>query len=312
LPAISPAYALWFLTIEAVINLKHIEVFHAIMRTGSVTGAARMLNVTQPAISSVLKHLESRLRMQLFDRTGGRLQPTAEAHALMPDVAGIFGRLEAIERLTQDLAGGRLGSLSIAASSPIANGRLAALVAALLAERPGTRIALQSLASPLVLDRVANREAEIGVAYAPVAHPEVVTEVLGRNGIGCVMRSDHPLASRSEVEVSELANHALITYLPQALMRPYIDRALDQAGVLPNIAVQIGLSITGMALAYQGAGIALIELELLDALPLPGLVARPLLPRIELETLLLLHKTAPRSRVLEDFLVRLRSTFVQA
>ena len=39
-----------------VINLKHIEVFHAIMRTGSVTCAARMLNVTQPAVSSVLKH----------------------------------------------------------------------------------------------------------------------------------------------------------------------------------------------------------------------------------------------------------------
>ncbi|MGJ7609675.1 MULTISPECIES: LysR family transcriptional regulator [unclassified Variovorax] len=294
-----------------MINLKHIEVFHAIMRTGSVTGAARMLNVTQPAISSVLKHLESRLRMKLFDRTGGRLQPTPEAHALMPDVAGIFGRLEAIERLTQDLAGGRLGTLSIAASSPIANGRLARLVADLLAERPGTQISLQALASPLVLDRVANREAEIGIAYAPVMHPEVSAEVLGHNEIGCVMRSDHPLASRAEVHVRELADHPLITYLPQALMRPYIDRAFHEAGVLPNIAVQVGLSITGMALAYQGAGVALVELELLDALPLPGLVARPLLPRIELETLLLLHKTAPRSRMLEHFLAQLRSAFTQ-
>ncbi|MFM9926319.1 LysR family transcriptional regulator [Variovorax sp. H27-G14] len=292
-----------------MINLKHIEVFHAIMRTGSVTGAARMLNVTQPAISSVLKHLESRLRMKLFERTGGRLQPTPEANALMPDVAGIFGRLEAIERLTQDLAGGRLGTLSIAASSPIANGRLARLVADLLVDRPGAQISLQALASPLVLDRVANREAEIGIAYAPVMHAEVSTEVLGRNAIGCVMRDDHPLAARSEVQVRELADHALITYLPQALLRPYIDRAFQEAGVVPTIAVHVGLSITGMALAYQEAGVALVELELLDSLPVPGLVARPLLPRIELETMLLLHKTAPHSRLQDHFLSVLRSTF---
>ncbi len=292
-----------------MINLKHIEVFHAIMRTGSVTAAARMLNVTQPAISTVLKHLEARLRMKLFDRTGGRLQPTPEAHALMPDVAGIFGRIEAIERLTQDLAGGRLGSLSIAASSPVANGRLSRLVARFIEEKPGARIALQALASPLVLDRVAAREAELGVCYGPVVHAEVVSEVLGTNSIGCVMRDDHPLAARDEIHIEALAEHPLITYLPQALLRPYVDRALSEAGVVPTIAVQVGLSITGMSLAYQGAGIALVELELLEALPLPGLVARPLLPRIELETLLLLHKSAPRSRLLGEFVGRLRATF---
>jgi len=51
------------------------------MRTGSVTAAARMLNVTQPAVSAMLKHLESRLAMKLFERSGGRLLPTPEAQA---------------------------------------------------------------------------------------------------------------------------------------------------------------------------------------------------------------------------------------
>lgn len=192
-----------------MINLKHIEVFHAIMRTGSVTAAARALNVTQPAISAVLKHMENRLNINLFDRVGGRLQPTPEAHALMPDIVGIFGRLEAIKRLTHDLAGGRLGSLSIAATSPVANGKLARLVASFIAERPGTHIALQALASPLVFDRVAHREAEVGIAYAPTMpapNSEVTIEVLGRNSIGCVMRSDHPLAGHSEIRVSALPN----------------------------------------------------------------------------------------------------------
>ena len=90
-------------------NLRHMEVFHAIMRTGSVTGAARSLNVTQPAVSAVLKHCESQLKMKLFTRVSGRLQPTAEARAIFPEIAAIFGRVEAVKSLTQDLVGGRLG-----------------------------------------------------------------------------------------------------------------------------------------------------------------------------------------------------------
>jgi DNA-binding transcriptional LysR family regulator len=289
-----------------MINLKHIEVFHAIMRTGSVTAAARALNVTQPAVSAVLKHMETRLAMKLFERSGGRLQPTPEAQALLPDVEGIYGRIEAFERLAQDLAGGRLGTLSIAASSPIANGYLARAVAGFIAAKPGVRVTLQSIASPQVLDRVANGEAELGVAYEPVVHSEVVTEVLAHNSIACVMRDDHPLARHDEIHIEQLAPYSLITYLPQALLRPYVDRALSQAGVTPDIKVQVGLSITGIALAYHGAGIALVEPQLLESLPLPGLVARPLLPRLELKTLLLQHRHAPRSRLLGEFIDHLR------
>lgn len=289
-----------------MVNLKHIEVFHALMRTGSATAAARSLHVTQPAVSAVLKHMESRLGMQLFERVGGRLVPTPEAQALVPDVDGIYSRMEAFERLAADLAGGRLGTLSVAASSPIANGYLAKAVAEFTALKPGVRMTLQSLASPQVLDRVASGEAELGVAYEPVVHSEVETQVLAHNGIACVMRGDHPLAAQAEVHIAELAPHAIITYLPQALLRPYVDRALSEAGISPEIKVQVGLSITGIALAYHGAGVALVEPQLLASLPLPGLVARPLLPRLELKTLLLMHKTIPRSRLLQQFVAHLR------
>src|SRR3546814_14442648 len=64
----------------------------------------------------------SQLKMKLFVRVAGRLQPTAEAEAVFPQAASIFGRLDAVSRLTQDLVGGRLGTLSIAAAFPIAHG----------------------------------------------------------------------------------------------------------------------------------------------------------------------------------------------
>ena len=68
------------------------------MQAGSVTGAAHSLNVTQPAISNMLKHTEQQLKFKLFERIGGRLHPTPEAADLLPDVNEIFGRIGTLNR----------------------------------------------------------------------------------------------------------------------------------------------------------------------------------------------------------------------
>lgn len=290
-----------------MITLRHIEVFHAIMRTGSITAAARLLNVTQPAVSSTLKHFESRLNMKLFARTGGRLHATPEAEAIYPDIAGIFGRLEAVSNLAQDLAGGRLGTLSIAASHPVANSYLPKAVASYMKEHPQVRVTLQSLPSPQVLDQVVTRDVELGIAYEPVYSPEVEVETLMLTRIDCVMPETHPLADKEYITTRDLANYPLITYLPQTMLRPHLDRAFGKAAVSPQIRVQVGISLTGMMLAYHGAGLALVEPFLLSTMPFSGLVARPLRPSIEFKTFLIRHKSASPSLAMTDFIRHLKA-----
>jgi DNA-binding transcriptional LysR family regulator len=295
-----------------MLNLRHIEIFHAIMRTGSITGAAESLNVTQPAVSAVLKHFETRLQMQLFDRVNGRLRATPEAQALLPDVAEIFNRLDAVERLARDLAGGLRGSLSVAATSPLANGLLARAVASFAEVRPHARVALQSLGSPVVLERVINREADIGVSYEPVISADVETHVLTSGSIACVMPETHPLAALASISPADLMPYSIVTYLPQALLRPYVDKAMSDAGVALNIGVEVGLSITGIMLAYNGGGIALVEPDLLRELRLPGLVSRPLAPRVEFKSLLIMNRAAPRSRIMLEFIDHLRALALES
>ncbi|MBW6400042.1 LysR family transcriptional regulator [Roseomonas sp. HJA6] len=292
-------------------NLRQFEVFHAIMRTGSVTGAARLLNVTQPSVSTVLKHCEAQLRFRLFNRVGGRLQPTPEALAMLPDIEAVFDRLAAVERLTQDLAGGRLGTLSVAAAFPIANSYLAQAVATFLVGRPGMRVALQSLNSPQVVDRVAAREVELGVVHEPVSRAEVETELLARTSIACVLPHAHPLAQRASVPVTALAGQPIITYLPQNIFRGYVDKALADAGVTPRIIAQVSVSLTGIVLAQHGAGIALVEPLMLRSLSFPELAARPLDPAITFDTVLVRPRGAPDSTMLERFVTHLRRTLVE-
>jgi DNA-binding transcriptional LysR family regulator len=288
------------------INLRQIEVFYAVMRTGSVTEAAGLLNVTQPAVSTSLKQLENRLRLKLFDRSGGRLQATPEAKALLPDVTEIFGRLGAVERFSQDLAGGSRGVLSIAATPPLCDGFVAKAVASFVAERRAVKVNLQALPSPVVVDRVINREVDLGVVYEPVVSSAVKTEEVSRTVIGCILPRGHALARRTAVQVRDLVPYEVVTYLPQALLRPFVDRALNEGSAGLRITVETGTSATAIMLAAHGAGIAVIETALFLARPVPGFVMRPLEPRVEIKSLLLRPRRALASRVLADFLEHLR------
>ncbi len=77
-------------------NARHLEVFRAIMRQGSLTAAAESLHVSQPAVSKVLRHFEAKIGYRLFERVGSRLVPTAEAHLLFHDADRIFREIEGL------------------------------------------------------------------------------------------------------------------------------------------------------------------------------------------------------------------------
>lgn len=96
-----------------MINLRQIEVFRAIMMTGSVSGAARLLAISQPAVSRILKQTEDRIKMPLFARRSGGLQPTPEAHRLYREVEKVYEGVQRVEALSKDLSRVKSGLLRV-------------------------------------------------------------------------------------------------------------------------------------------------------------------------------------------------------
>ena len=94
-------------------RLRHIEVFHAIMRTGSLSKAAELLCVSQPAVSKVLAHAERSAGLTLFNRVHGRLQPTREAELLFSETQKLQTNLDSIRDLARNLARQPEGHLRI-------------------------------------------------------------------------------------------------------------------------------------------------------------------------------------------------------
>src|SRR3546814_17559078 len=80
-------------------------------------------------------------------------------------------------------------------------------------------VVLESLSSLQVLDRVLDREAEIGIAHDPVVNSAIETEVIARTRIVCVMRDDHPFATHDEIAIRDLEPYPILTYLPQVLFQ---------------------------------------------------------------------------------------------
>ena len=241
-------------------NLRQLEVFHAIMRTGSVTAAAQELHVSQPAVSAVLKHTEQRLKFKLFERLGGRLHPTPEATALLPDVAEIFGRVDTLGRLVQDMRDGLTGRLVIATSPTLVNAFLPRALARLRERRPAVTIAIRSLPTPLVVERVARREVDMGIVYGPVDDAGVEAELLLESEIACVVPVGHALASRPHVDAADLANLPVISLGASTRLGQAIELHCQHAGVAPPlIAIEASSSLTACLMVSEGAGIALVD-----------------------------------------------------
>ncbi len=96
------------------VNLRHIEIFHAVMTTGNLTEAARMLHTSQPTVSRELARFEKVLGLKLFERTRGRLQPTVQGLRLFEEVQRSWYGLDRIVSAAESLREFRQGELSIA------------------------------------------------------------------------------------------------------------------------------------------------------------------------------------------------------
>ncbi len=92
-------------------NLRQLEVFQAVMYGGTTKNAARLLRISQPAVSNMIRQFEDQLGFKLFDRISGRLHPTLEAKVLSTNLDRVFASVDALENLVNDLRDSQVGTL---------------------------------------------------------------------------------------------------------------------------------------------------------------------------------------------------------
>lgn len=284
---------------------RHIEVFRTIMRCGTLTTAARMLNVSQPALSQSLLQAEDELGFRLFERVKGRLVPTPEAEELYPEAERLFGDLENLRRTADDLRLGRRGFVRLAVSAPAALSVVPAALDVFRRAHPEVRI----LSSVVPLERVVAMleagQAGLGMALTDETLPRIGTEVVGRCDLVCLMPAGHPLASRPQLMPADLAGERLISYRHDSLPGLALERALAGTGERLRADIEVELSIIALAFVQDGLGIALVD-GLMPWSRFPGVVTVPFAPAISLPVAILTSLRRPLSRHHELLRIELR------
>jgi len=274
---------------------RQLEVFVAVMRAGTVTAAARMLNISQPALSQVLLHTEDELGLVLFERVKGRLRPTPEALEIFSDAERLSAGLESMRRKTTDLRLGRTGLVRVAASTPPAMAILPRAFANFRAQHPN--VLLRSHIAPIaaIIDMLRAGDASLGVALDDRPPPDIEAEVIGSVGFVCLLPAGHALRRKAEVTLADLAGEELISYRGDTRPADELAHAARAEGVTLSPSLEIDVSISAVGFVQAGMGIALVD-ALLPWEQFAGLAVRPIAAGSEVPIALLTSRTRGLSR----------------
>lgn len=244
-------------------RLRHIEVLNAVMVTGSVSGAARLINVTQPAVSRTLKHAELQLGFPLFERAGGRLVATAEARSLFPLVDKLFSDLDEVRRMARGLRAAQgIKELRVLTVLAVSYEIFPAAVERFRALHPSVVIHHAALHSPEIADALALQEADLGFVFAAPSHPALSEECLASQRLVCIVPKGLLPRQRQAGDglgVNELAGLPLIGLDGRDPVGRMLANALGD--VLPQLQPVIVVQTyhVALALAHRGVGVAIVE-----------------------------------------------------
>ncbi|MET9852054.1 LysR family transcriptional regulator [Streptomyces sp. NPDC006450] len=260
-------------------DLGAMELLLAVARTGSLSAAARRLGITQPAASSRIRAMETRLGVALVDRSPRGSTLTAEG-ALVTDWARrVVEAAEAFDAGAQALRGRRDSRLRVAASMTIAEYLLPGWLIALRGQRPDTAVSLHAGNSAVVAERVLAHEADLGFVEGLSVPEGLDSVVIAQDRLVVAVAPGHPWARRSRgVEPAELAATPLILRERGSGTRQVLDAALAGSGGLAEPLLELASTTAVKAAAVSGAGpCVLSELAVGDELAGRRLVSVPVI-----------------------------------
>ena len=239
-----------------LLNPRQLEAFRLVMLRGSVTGAAQSLKVTQPAVSRLIRDLEIRTGIKLFEHRGNHLVPTPEARLLLVEVDRYAHGIRAVSNFAEELRKRRRGMLSVVALPAIAMSYLPRFVASFIAGRSLESVYVHGMPSHLVIEAVASGQAEIGVAADPPERPGLNLELLQSPAV-LVVPKGHRLSRRLVAGPKDLGGERIISLVESTIFTTRTETAL--AGVSAKTVVTTPLSGIACSLVAAGAGIAIVD-----------------------------------------------------
>jgi DNA-binding transcriptional LysR family regulator len=291
--------------------LRQIEVIRAVMVTGTIAGAARLLHVAAPGLSRLMKHTEDSLGMKLFARRGGRFIPNPEARTIFAQINEVHRDLENLQSALGAFERGKGAELMVGSSPSIGNVMVPRAVADVRRRYPDLRVNLDILKIEDTIDFLLLGRGEVVSISYRFDHPALTFEPLAQGELFCIVADRHPLAARSRISAAEIATHPLIGIDPRDPYGHIMVTLFERAKVDYDIRIRARFGSTVCALVRQNLGIAVIDgFTLAD--PIPGIRTIPIEEPTTFQTYVAFRNDASLSSTAEFFVGALRRRMEQA
>jgi len=285
-------------------NLRHIEIFHAVYVNGSVSAAARALNVSQPSVSKMLRHAESLLGFTLFQRTSAGLVPTEDAHVLFADVSEIQDRVHALREAGRNMKRAAGGTLRISALPSLALDALPTAVARFMRTHENVKFDLQTNHHDDLLRKLYERETDVAVAYqVPPATP-IGNRWLGEGELVLLYREEEMPDAPPSVDLKVLNGRRFISLAASGPIGGVFSQELQRLELELDVdeVVSARTFYIACALVRQGVGMAVVDSFTAQASLTPGLSMRPLKPRLTFDVQAMYLINRPPNALAAEFL----------
>lgn len=242
-----------------MLSQRSLEAFRAVMRTGTVSGAAEELLISQPAASRLIRELEEKTGLRLFTRHGGRVAATHEAHEFWIEVERSFTGLSHIERAAQQIKSGQRATITIAAAPALAYSALPEAVARLQARRPGFGAEFLSMTTLPVVRQVALRQCQIGFGVLTQHKLEIDVVNTGSLAYRFIAEAGHPLGEKDEVCAEDLSGLDFVGFVDSTMTGRLFDQRFARMRKPPVVKLRSYLSNVISALVIRGLGVGIVD-----------------------------------------------------
>ena len=277
-------------------RLRHIEVFHAIMQVGTISGAAQVLHISQPAVTKVLQHAELQLGMPLFERVRGKLYPKPEAHRLFAETEKLNRDLQGIRRLAASLKNRTGETVRLVSTPTIAVSVLPAALTAWRRDFVQTRCELATFHTSEIVNALRLGEADLALSLHDPRHPGIEAETIAQGTLTVLA----PDGTWTEQECGQPITPAglsgeLIGLSDRDPLGEMVVAACEAHDVHPVFHTVVQTYQIARSLVEAGAGMAILD-PFTAASAAPGKVhRRPWAPAIPVQLYLLTASHAPLS-----------------
>jgi DNA-binding transcriptional LysR family regulator len=291
------------------LNIRHLEVFEALMRCRTTVSAAEELGISQPAVSNAIKALEKQVGFALFERANRILRPTEDARLLLAEVEPVFAMLRSIETEIRDLRAARAGRLRLSSTPPLGHAALPEALRGFLADRPGVTVRYDVRRMETVLQSVESGAVDVGFALGIEEHRELEVIPLHRGAMVAVMPADHPLAKLDAVTPRDLSRHTLIGL--ETNLGALVRAAFAQEGVQHKARIEARYCHTACILAGAGIGVSVVDPYSAGKAEHLNVAFRPFLPAAPVVASAIVRSADELSKVAAAFIGTVRDHFAE-